>query len=358
MELLELSIHRLRNLNSVEFETDASFNIFYGDNGAGKTSILEAIHILSHGRSFRNSRINPLIQHEQPKLWITGQIQVSRSIHRLGVERSKRGLIARVDGKNVKGILKLSECFPTLALHPETFNFLKGDPAQRRAFLDWGAFYADPLFIDHWRLYKKALKQRNSALKQGLSKKNILLWNEPLAESGEYIDRCRKRYISNLSSELPNLMAKFEQNHEISITVKQGWSDDITLNEALKSSLDRDIRSGYTHSGPHRADVFVKLNTHSVAQYASRGQLKLVTVLLKLAQCSLFVKTNRNSCVLLLDDLSSELDDKSFSNVISVVKELELQCFITSINPINQLGHIDVSYKMFHVEHGLIEEVV
>ena len=358
MELLELSIHRLRNLNSVKFEADASFNIFYGDNGAGKTSILEAIHILSHGRSFRNSRINPLIQHEQPKLWITGQIQVNRSMHRLGVERSKRGLIARVDGTNVKGILKLSKCFPTLALHPETFNFLKGDPEQRRAFLDWGAFYADPQFIDHWRLYKKSLKQRNSALKQGLNKNNISLWNEPLAESGEYINNCRKLYISNLSSELPDLMAKFKHNHEIGITVKSGWSDGITLNEALNSSLERDIKSGYTHSGPHRADLLVKLNTHSVSQYASRGQLKLVTVLLKLAQCSLFVKANRNSCVLLLDDLSAELDEESFYNVINVVRNLGLQCFITSINPIRQLRHINVSYKMFHVEHGVVEEVV
>jgi len=358
MELLELSIHSLRNLISVKFKAEASFNIFYGDNGAGKTSILEAIHILSHGRSFRNSRINPLIQHKQPKLWITGKIQVNGSIHRLGVERSKRGLIARVDGTDVKSILKLSESFPTLALHPETFNFLKGDPAQRRAFLDWGAFYADPLFIDNWRLYRKALKQRNSALKQGLSKKNISLWHEPLAESGEYIQKCRKLYVSNLSSELPDLMAKFKHDHEIDITVKSGWSDGISLNDALKSSLDRDIRSGYTHSGPHRADLLVKLNSHSVSQYASRGQLKLVTVLLKLAQCSLFVKANKNSCVLLLDDLSAELDEKSFSNVINVVKDLGLQCFITSINPISQLRNINISYKMFHVEHGVIEEVV
>ena len=118
------------------------------------------------------------------------------------------------------------------------------------------------------------------------------------------------------------------------------------------------MKTGYTHVGPHRADLTVKLNSHAVSQYASRGQLKLVTVLLKLAQSVFFVKNNSKSCILLLDDISAELDKRHFSDVLEVVAELGLQSFISSIEPIKKLIGNKASYKMFHVEQGLIREVV
>jgi DNA replication and repair protein RecF len=358
MELLKLSIHNLRNLKSVEFEADKGFNIFYGANGAGKTSILEAIHILSHGRSFRGSRVNPLIQHKKSKLWVTGKIRQKAITHHLGIERSKRGLLARINGERVESILKLSERFPTLAMHPESFSFLSGEPSPRRSFIDWGVFYDKSSFVDNWRLYKKSLKQRNSALRQGLNSKNIKLWDEPMAKAGEFINQCRKSYISNLSRELPELMYKFKQAHEIDLELKKGWQDGLTLLEALEASMAIDLKTGYTHVGPHRADFTVKLNSHAVSQYASRGQLKLVTVLLKLAQSVFFVKNNSKSCILLLDDISAELDKRHFSDVLEVVAELGLQSFISSIEPIKKLIGNKASYKMFHVEQGLIREVV
>ncbi len=358
MELLKLNINFLRNLNAVEIEPDVHFNVFYGENGAGKTSILEAIHVLSNGRSFRGSKVNPLIQHTENKLWVTGKISQQGRTQQVGVERSKRGLLARIDGKSIKSILYLSECFPTLALHPETFNFLSAEPAQRRSFLDWGTFHEDPRFIDSWRLYRQSLKQRNSALRQGLSKKSITLWEPSMVEAGEYINKCRKEYISKLLAELPALMNQFGQDHHIDIELKQGWSDHRGLQDSLEHSLEGDIKSGYTHPGPHRADVLVSLNTHSIAHHASRGQLKLVTVLLKLAQCSLFVRRKGSSCILLLDDLAAELDRKYFLKVLDVIIELKLQSFITTIEPIRSLVGNKVPHKLFHVKHGLVNEVV
>lgn len=358
MELLQLNIHSLRNLNSVEFETDSGFNIFYGENGAGKTSILEAVHLLSHGRSFRSSRINPLIQHQKSKLRVTGKVREQYSTYQLGVERSKRGILARINGANVQNILKLSECFPTLAMHPNTFNFLSEEPAQRRSFIDWGVFYENSRFVDNWRSYKKALKQRNAALRQGLGKEHISIWNEPLAEAGESINSYRKIYVSNIIHKLPELMFKFKQSYKIDMVLKAGWPEGISLLQALEDSIEKDIATGYTHAGVHRADLKVSLNSHPVSLYASRGQLKLVTVLLKLAQCSFLVKENKRSCVLILDDLSAELDKKYFLQLLDVVAELKLQAFLSTIDPIENLLKNRISHKLFHVEHGLVKEMV
>ena len=358
MELNKLSIHNLRNLDSVELEAGAGFNIFYGENGAGKTSILEAIHILSNGRSFRSTKIHPLIQHGKDKLLVTGTINNQRRISKLGVERSTNGLRARIDGKNVNSILSLSESLPTLVLHPGTFGFLSAEPAQRRAFMDWGVFYANPGFVNQWRIYQKALRQRNTALRRGLPPQDIEIWNKPMAEAGEYIHKARKQYLQELGDVLPGLLSRFAQNHQIDLTLKPGWPEGQGLAAQLDQTLERDRRLGFTHAGPHRGDMVVRFNSHEASSFASRGQLKLVTVLLKLAQGVLSVNSNRAPCVLLLDDLPAELDKHHFARVLEVVADLGLQSFISSITAINELPVNSVPGRLFHVKHGVIHEVV
>jgi DNA replication and repair protein RecF len=354
MKLTQLAIHRLRNLDSLEIDTDSRFNVFYGDNGAGKTSILEAIHLLSHGRSFRGTKIHPLIQHKAEKLWVTGKILDRNRIHQLGIERTHRNLLARIDNIKVKSLLELAERFPTLVLHPDTFNFLSGEPSKRRAFLDWGVFYEDPCFLSNWKLYRKALRQRNSALRKGLTLKEVSLWNESLSISGEYIDRKRKAYIESISLQLPKLQDQFKQKHHVTIKYRSGWSLGSSLIQQLEGSIERDLRQGYTQYGPHRGDFRINLNSYEASEYASRGQLKLINVLLKLAQCSLFVNSSDSKCILLLDDLSAEFDKEHYNEVLKVVSDLGLQSFISTIRPIDGL----IDNKLFHVKQGGIKEVV
>jgi DNA replication and repair protein RecF len=358
MELKKLSINHLRNLDSEVLEPETGFNLIYGENGAGKTSVLEAIHILSHGRSFRGGRINPLIQHDQDKFWVSGQVSHETRIRQLGVERSKKNLLVHLDGEKVNSILQHTECFPTLVLHPGTFTFLTAEPAYRRAFIDWGVFYEDAGFIEQWKLYQKALKQRNSALRQGLAEKYVAVWNQPLAKAGEYIDHVRRLYIDQILQEIPELLSRFRQSHSIEITYKSGWAEGQGLQTLLDRSFDSDVRQGFTHIGPHRADIIVKLNAYEVSKFASRGQLKLLTVILKLAQCALFVKKKGIPCVLLLDDLASELDKRNFTHVLQVVADLKLQSFITSIEPIKKIPISADTQKLFHVKHGSVREVI
>jgi DNA replication and repair protein RecF len=354
MELTQLAIHRLRNIKSIEIDTDSHFNIFYGNNGAGKTSVLEAIHLLSHGRSFRGTKIRPLIQHKSEKLLVTGKVLDRNRTHLLGIERTNRKLLARINRRKVKSLLELAECFPTLVLHPDIFKFLSGEPFKRRAFLDWGIFYEDPFFLVNWKSYRKALKQRNSALRKGLPRKEVSFWNESLAISGEYIDTKRKAYIESISSQLPKLLDQFKQEHQITIKYRSGWSLESSLMQQLEGSIESDLRQGYTQYGPHRGDFRIKFNSYEASEYASRGQIKLVTVLLKLAQCSIFVKSTNSKCILLLDDLSSEFDKEHYGEVLKVISDLGLQSFISTIKPIDGL----IDSKLFHVKQGGIKEMV
>ncbi|HBS26922.1 MAG TPA: DNA replication and repair protein RecF, partial [Gammaproteobacteria bacterium] len=170
MQLQKLAIHNFRNLSSVVFSPTSGFNLFYGENGAGKTSILEAIHVLSHGRSFRGSSSRELIQYENNSFVVRG-VTVDRGRETsLAIERRHSTTIGKLDNEEVTAMSALSAHLPVQTVHPGSFDLLTGEPAHRRAFLDWGLYFADQFFRDQWKKYKRALSQRNAALKKHLSK--------------------------------------------------------------------------------------------------------------------------------------------------------------------------------------------
>ena len=357
MSLQSLDITQFRNLHQIKIETDAGLNIITGLNAAGKTSLLEAIFYLSYGRSFRSSQARDLIENNYDFFRLVARVQSSQGIHTLGIQKSSKEQIIRIDKQNVYSLSELSSLLPVIALHPDSHQLIASGPEFRRQYLDWGVFHVEHSFITCWKDFKKALSQRNAALRTHQPDRICSLWHQAICDNAEKIHRYRLAYLEKLQQSLDEISSKlFEHNH-VSIEYRRGWSEDLAYLHYLETHLSRDREKGFTQAGPHRADLKIRLDDKSAQTSISRGQQKKLVTLLKLAQLDVFVKNSDKTCILLFDDLPAELDENNRKILMSMLARMNVQLFITAI----EAEQLDCSawsrYKMFHVEHGVIAEI-
>jgi len=373
MYLTELAITDFRCLDQVLIQPSPSINLFLGSNGAGKTSVLEAIFCLSRGRSFRANSLNKLIQDNSKSFVVRAKLQtdISQTVA-LQAKRDNTGsnYLAKIDGDSVKSLAELSRLLPVIIIDPAIHKLIEDGPKQRRQFIDWGVFHVEPRFIHEWKRYQQALKQRNAGLKKGIPYSQLQSWTKILIESGTIIDELRKVYIDNLSSEIGSI-AKDLLDTELKISYRSGWPKDLNFSEALENTKEREQKVGLTVVGPHRADLIIQVgdlvltdnfevdnpdsNTkesslfHKVQQRVSRGQQKLIAACLMLSQAKYFRDTHQVSPILLIDDPFAELDDDRSNRLLKRIKQLDAQTFITTLNPLKH--SIFKKAKKFHVEH-------
>lgn len=354
MEFKTLGVEQFRNLQRVNLALSKGINVFTGENGAGKTSVLEACYFLSHGRSFRSANSHSLIRRGQNHFIIRSEFAGPKGrIYKLGVEKTSRSFRARIDGRDVSSQLECTRLLPILSIHPGTFTLLTGDRAARRAFLDWGCFYQNSHFEQAWRSYQRALKQRNAALRQGGAIKNVQMWDQPLVDAARVITQARQEYVNQLGEQLPDILSELEIDFSLDILFHPGWADaDLAL--ILKNNIERDKKLGYTYPGPHRADFLAKMNELDAGKFGSRGQIKIVTIVLMLAQAQLFREHMASGFILLLDDLAAELDQKNFSVILQMVRKLKVQSLISGLSH----DGFATDDKVFHVEHGEVSEML
>ena len=182
MSLAELRIENLRCVESAALEFSPELNLIAGENGAGKTSILEAIFLLGRGRSFRTRSSERLIRYGQPSLTVFGRTDDSPARH-AGIEiAADGGTRARINGENATSLLELSGVVPVQAIDPEIHKLVDQGPERRRRWLDWLVFHVEPTFAAHWSRYNRALKQRNAALRSGASAVDV--WDKELVANG------------------------------------------------------------------------------------------------------------------------------------------------------------------------------
>ena len=351
-----LEINNFRNLTSIQIQPIDKFNIFYGENGSGKTSLLEAIYHLGIGRSFRTHLHNRVIQAGQDKFSVFGRIANDIPI---GVERSRGDSFnIRLAMKPVTSISSLAEVLPIQLIDPNCHLLINSGPTVRRKFIDWGVFHVEHNnFLQQWRKFQRIIKQRNAALKQKNAEKEATLWNDDFVKTSNAIDRLRKNYINQYQLVLAKILERLLEVDKISVEYRAGWDSGLDLNEVLRDSLTKDIRQGYTFYGPHRADLKSLVGATPASEVLSRGQQKMLASAMKIAQAELLKRLTDRKCVFLIDDLPSELDGKSRRDLASVLSEVDAQVFVTGIekNALIKLFNQEDS-KMFHVEHGNITE--
>ncbi|MEX6500592.1 DNA replication/repair protein RecF [Pseudomonas zhanjiangensis] len=361
MSLSRVTVTAVRNLHPVTLSPSPRINILHGANGSGKTSLLEAIHLLGLARSFRSTRLLPVIQYEQLACTVFGQVQLADGrVSGLGVSRDRQGEYQiRIDGQNVRSAAQLAEVLPLQLINPDSFRLLEGAPKVRRQFLDWGVFHVEPRFMPAWQRLQKALRQRNSWLRHGtLDAASAAAWDRELCLASDEIDGYRRAYIQALKPVFERTLSELVELQGLTLSYYRGWDKERELSEVLAASLYRDRQIGHTQAGPQRADLRLRLAAHSAAEVLSRGQQKLVVCALRIAQGHLVSQAKRGQCIYLVDDLPSELDEHHRRALCRLLEDLHCQVFITCVDHelLREGWRTDTPVAMFHVEHGRITQ--
>ncbi len=340
-----------RCLESVELQLGANYNLIYGANASGKTSLLEALAYLGRGKSFRGASTANLVRHGASEFTLFADVErVGRGVA-VGVRNGREGLEIRIGGEDNGGAAALAEALPLQVIDPEVHGLIAGGPEQRRRFLDWLAFHVEPDHLVIWRRFRRALKQRNAALKAKSSAAAIRSWNAEFLELSTQLDESRRRVLDVAIHSLKEYGHSLLET-ELGFDYLQGWPRDRGLEEALDEGLDRDLQLGSTQSGPHRADLKVSYNERQARKLVSRGQQKLLASAMVLGATQAAQAVLGRPLLLLLDDPAAELDGDSLQRLIAAVAGLKCQVIATSLNPETLV--FPQQPALFHVERGRV----
>ncbi len=363
MLIRSLHIQNLRLIQEAEFHFSPVLNFISGSNASGKTTLLEAIYLLGRGKSFQSVPIPSVIRKGEKNFLIAAEVQKSIEDHpiSIGIRRFREKSEIYISGEKVKRTSELAQLLPVQLINPDSIQMIFGSPKLRRNFLDWGMFHVEHSFLSVWQDYRKLLRQRNALLKgEKLDQKERTVWDVSFSRVGEQFNQYRKNYLKELLQQYQEVFSgKIAglQNVDIQFSYQKGWKEIDSLQDALESSARRDLKQGYTSVGPHEADFKILADGVEAKRYLSRGQGKLLSIALLIAQVLLLYKRAGKRSVILIDDLFAELDQKNYGILLEYLLESGMQIFVTSTSenlevPQEKTGQI----KMFHVEHGVFTE--
>lgn len=360
MVIERLQLQSFRRFGDVELCPQPGFNLITGDNGSGKTSLLEALHLLAHGRSFRGRVRDGLIRHGDPALSVYAEWRASGGgQHRAGLRHSGGTWEARLDGAAVGHLGELCEAVAVVTFEPGSHSLIDGPSEVRRRYLDWGLFHVERAdrggdFLQLWRRHARALKQRNALLRQRRADAQLDVWEHELSQAGEALTNQREAHVARLQPHLDAMIAALLPTAgSAQLRLSPGWRrQEMPLADALLLARDRDLSQGHTSVGPHRADLRLELSGLPGRDGLSRGQAKLAALALLLAQAAYLAAQDGHWPVLQLDDLASELDRHHQQRVLQALHASGAQVLMTGTEAPAVLKGLALPVSMFHVEHG------
>ena len=332
MRFKELKYYNFRNIDNSSINTDCRNVILEGINGQGKTNILESVYLLSYGSSFRTGNSKEIITFNKDQLHIVG-IAVSDDGLERKVEYVNQGGKRRIllDGKEIRDRKELIYNFPSIVFSHDDINFVKGEPEYRRRFFDQTFSMYNPVYLDSLRRYKTILMQRNAAIKARQSSL-LSLYDERLAKYGLEVSREREEGVRMFNEIFPSLYKEISQTEkELSIRYQPSWRDLKSEDEVvnyLESTRERDMNLLTTSSGIHRDRFTVYDENGPFSQSGSTGQIRLASLLFRLAEARFFIKMTGKKPVLLIDDVLLELDNVKRGNFLSLLNDYS-QAFFT-----------------------------
>ncbi|WP_336367849.1 DNA replication/repair protein RecF [Marinobacter sp. C2H3] len=369
MALVRLQTEHFRNLGHDSVAFSPSFNLLYGANGSGKTSVLEAIGYLGLGRSFRISRHKAVVRHGEARFTVFGALAglapvVGEGPHRVGLSRDvvAKETTLRVDGENVRSLSELARHLPVSVIDPGVFEIVAGGPGYRRQFLDWLVFHVEPSFAALWQQCQRVTSQRNQTLRNGRIDESLLrVWDSQFAGLAERLSDFRLAGFERFQRAFQALIAEVSVpwTDGLRLEFYPGWDRQQALMDVLRAHREQELKVGHTLYGPNRADVRLKFQGRPVAETFSRGQQKTLVILMKIAQGMVLGEEGRQ-VTYLLDDINAELDVGHRAMLAERLSALGSQVFITAIErpePEQLWGtHRAPEHQMFHVEHGTLTE--
>jgi DNA replication and repair protein RecF len=354
MMLETLELRQFRCFQQLKLHFHPRCNVFVGGNGQGKTSILEAIYVLSRGQSFRTHLNSPLIQFDTTEFALKASTFRADEIFVHKTLKTWRKI--ELNHKPCQRWSDLSKLLPCLVFHQDLFQIIDANAEIRRRLLDWGVFYHHPEYAELWRDFKRVLLQRNAVLKQGGRAKALAPWNQSFVSLAEKVDLCRQQYFSEISALFHESLKDF-LNLNCQLSYFNGWQKqnvDPGLMDVLVAQESWDSQQMYTHSGPQRADLLF-LTAHGQGKLEwSRGQQKIILILVKLAQAQLLGQP----ALFLMDDLGAELSQANLEKIYMQISKLPNQLFLTALDDAAKNEAFFRDSRWFYLNQGQVESVI
>ena len=359
MRLRYLALAGYRNIENTRIEPGNSFNLLYGLNGQGKTNLLEAIFLLGNPRSFRSARLPDLIRHGKGLAQVVGTVEAGNVKHQIKLSLESGGRRVEIDGKATQRASDLHGKLNAVVFSPDDTGMVRQGPDSRRRFLDRAVYMGDIGYLHCWHNYQRILKQRNHLLKIN-DKSGLDIWTEKLAELGAEVIERRLSFVARLNESLKRHYSTISGGNEaVDISYRPDGveaTDRDRIQEELLQLLARhaknDERYGTTTAGPHRDDLTLLLDGRPLKAFGSQGQQKSFVLALKMAEMDNLQAIFNEPPLLLLDDMSSELDAERNRNLLDFLTARDIQVFITTTERSPALLGAAVNCAVFRVEGG------
>lgn len=360
MQLNQLSLLNFKNIAQKEFSFDAKVNCFVGQNGVGKTNVLDSIYVLAFGKSYFNPIASQNIKHEEDFFVVDGNF--SKEEKALDVTVSLKRGQKKVIKKNGKIYDKISDHIgniPLVIISPYDRDLITEGSETRRKFMDGVIAQYDKIYLDNLLKYQKILSQRNSLLKyfaanQHFDRATLEVYDMQLVDLGEKIALKRKEFIADF---LPILQRRYEQisnnKEQIQLVYKTHLDKEGNFASILEESLNKDLRLQYTSVGIHKDDLLFEIENYPIKKFGSQGQQKSYLIALKFAQYDMLYQISGTKPILLLDDIFDKLDENRVEQIIQMIMKEELgQVFISDTHATrteNVIRGNAPSYQMIHL---------
>jgi DNA replication and repair protein RecF len=360
MWLKSIGVENCRIIQKADLDFSSHVNLIEGDNGSGKTSLLESIYLLSTGRSFRSSKIKDVISHNKEAILVTSCLVDNNDLtQHIGVEKSRAKTRIRINKADAHSQSALSLIFPITLIHPQSDEVITGSPSFRRRFIDWIAFYQFPDFHRIWNKHQRILRQRNACLRDESLFSSLDYWTQELCAVQPKIHEYRNAALSLLNHSIQLLTPELISHQRLELSpdlyLTSGYPQDLDFSTSSpedfilyhQSRQSYDIKTRRTNDGIHRSDLRISVDGVPISTTASRGQIKIYSILLYLSQS----QSLKNDGIILIDDINAELDDRNRDRLIKALLGLNKQLFITSTDTSGFPGLPDS--KLFHVKQGV-----
>ena len=341
MRIQALVAEHVRNLAPLQLQPKERFNVFIGDNGQGKTNLLEAIFVVATLRSFRTSRLADLVAFGSERAKLGARVLRDTLTRVYEVELAPGSRRVRLDGKAVRSVRQYFGDLNVVVFTPEDLGLPRGSPGDRRRFLDRGVFNLEPGYLATATDYDKVLRTRNSVLRQAGEGKLraaqldelLAVYDKQLAVLAVATLEARERFVARLQ---PSLASAFAAITRTGLAASARYASKLAglgadaIELQLREGRARDLGSGATQIGPHRDDLVLELDGREAGSFASQGQLRAIMLAWKTAELAILGEAHGDPPILLLDDVSSELDPLRNEYLFEHLATLAGQCFITT----------------------------
>ncbi|MDZ4725139.1 MAG: DNA replication/repair protein RecF [Leptospira sp.] len=364
MYLRRITLTNFRNHSNTTLDFKSRLIFFIGNNGEGKTNLLESISILSFLKSFRESDENQLLKWDSPFTFVKAEFEAKGEdftfeygIQNEGIKRKK----VKINGQLFKKITDSVGYFKSVILSPPDIKIIESGNIERRKFLDAFISSTNKNYLNQLIEYNHILKQRNSALKKEYTNTSeIEIWNEPLIEREEIIRLQREKTIQDLSIYFHknlNLLSQGKDSFHISYKPNVISAED--HRSRLQRNIKKDIAIGYTSCGNHRDEIPIGFEDRDLSNFGSQGQKRSAVIALKTACFQMIKEQTGEAPVLLIDDIIRELDVKRREYFVNLISECGQAFFTTTdLEGIKEyIGSKEIDKEIFSIENGIVKRI-